>query len=454
MLIAAFHILATAKPAAVAELAGGYKADWSRAVGTHGPLKAFFGQSNLRLKSDGTFNLLGDRMRGFWRVDGDRIVLIYSGFFGMPYAKPDEILKKLWPKDLHQGMVLGRGARGSLVLREFGAVKGPIVFRKRPLRSFDELLRLSGTLESSDDFKAMDAFEELADRLHSEWPKLIALIGDSQKPIADRQWATYFFRSLPEAGIAASLQLLDHPDISSAETKEKIRLRRALISNLARTGVPGVATPFLDNEARLKISGSDLAHASAVAGHRRALPRMLDLLADKSEWVRSAAIEAIAKIGATEELPRIQAMTSDADPMVKVAAWCAILDMSSEQERRKEAVRMLGTLFDSNEFVNDTIMEAMGRSRMVTALPYLSHRLLNLENPREQAVAAEALAQIRLPGAVSALLIAKKLGSTLRGQKNPNEGEMAQAMSSYFSVADVQKAVVEALWSYSKDPLR
>ncbi|MEZ0326896.1 MAG: hypothetical protein ACAH95_13435 [Fimbriimonas sp.] len=439
---------------AQASLVAGYKADWSQASGSKDALKAFFGLSTLRLSPNGHFTLIGERMKGFWRRDGERIVLVFDGFFGHPFPIPDDLLKKATPSNSLHGLVLRIRSNNTLMLEQFGTVKGPVRFNKLPARPLHKLLELSNAVESEDDLPGMDAYQELADRLPTDWPALMDYIANRKNPLALRTWATYFFPNVPQTGLNQAVKLLDLPELRDFSSRQKSRLVRSLVGNLARSATPAVAAALLENEKTLRINASELADAIGNAGYEPGLPRLLELLVDKSEWTRSKCLDALRKLKAKPHLTTVLKSVGDSEPMVRVAAWAAVLDLSLDISQRRMAIHQLAKLFDSDTFVNDDILEALGRSHLPDGLPYLSNRLLNVNNPREQAVAARALGEIRLPAAAAALMQGKRLGEMAAPKSPVKMNEVEQAMQAHFSLEDTRKAIAEALWKYTTRRIR
>ncbi|MGV3614545.1 MAG: HEAT repeat domain-containing protein [Fimbriimonas sp.] len=431
---------------APASLIGTYQADVSHAPAQSRGTLATIYQGSLHLHPDGTFDFSTLRQSGFWRRQGNRLVLVHSGFFGTMYPVPDAVLRRRWPKGELEGIVLDVRPDGTLSLPRFGRVAGPLRFKKVPRRSTLALLRAS----FRDTPESMAAFMTLTDEIPAREGDLLRIIGDPRMAAVDRRWSTFFIEDemSPAARLKATGMLLTSG--KELAVRERKAFFHALSTNLLEVATPAMMPSMLDAYRMGRVRGKPLADAIGRLKYEPGISILRRLAVSEKEFEGSAAVRALGAFpyeGAVDALTMVE---HHPEATRRIAYYEAVLGLSREPERRRKAVEALGRLLDKAEYQNKTILEALGGSGERAALPILVARLERGDD-YDRRIAAAQIARLGFPEGVPALLAIKQGPSTEKPEK---VGGLDRAIADWTAAAPLRKAVAEALYAFDQRGVR
>lgn len=387
---------------------GSYKADLSQAPkSSRGVLQAYFGQSYLVFLSDGRFELCGIEQRGYWRREGNRFVLVYDGFFFARSHEPADALRKAWPESHAEGMILSQGSGGTLVLKDWGAAKGPIVFRPRTKLTVAELLVTSNKDEETP-AESTEAYWLLKERQEGEWPSFIRFIGDPKRPWQERSWAALVLGGLKNPkGVEAAAELIVRLTPTKEEGRERT-IARSLAGVVERHPTSKTADILIEAQRKGLIQPSVTAKVLKVLKRKSDIPLLMDWLKSELEYDKIDSLEALAVLDAREALSEARRLTMDEKEGVQVRAYGLIARLSPDRAERGEAILKLAKWLDSADFLTPfAAVEALCQTNHPDALPYLVAILGSNRRAIYRRNTAIALGDLGDPRAVQALIEAK-----------------------------------------------
>ncbi len=390
---------------------GSYKPDVSKApVKTRDLLQGYFGRALLVVRPNGEFELSGIEQEGYWRKAGDKFVFVYDGFLSIQSSEPSEVLRKAWPKNHVEGMILRKGADGTLTLSDFGPVPGPVIFRPMPRRTIAQLIVASNPPEGAVQLSAAagEAWSSLKDRIEAEWPEVLRFINDPKRSVPDRGWAAILLQGLKgPKGIEATARLIF--DLKPTNVKNRDQsLRGTLARVVAQHPTENAADLLIEAQRRGLLRPADVAPALRQLNRKTDIPVLLPWLTSKREYDKSETLEALTILEAEEALSIARTLTIDPAEGVQLAAYGLIARTTPDPIERKEAISKLAKWIKSSEFLLPfAAVDALCRSKAPEALPHLV-AILGSEMPavnrRNTAMALGKLGDIR---AVPALIEAK-----------------------------------------------
>lgn len=401
-------LTATANDRAQAPV-GTYKPDFSHAPkNSRGQLRAYFGPSYLVIRADGSFALCGMEQKGFWRREKHRFILNYDGFFHLQAPALPETIRAQTPTSHLEGMILRPGQGNSMVLRDWGSARGPVIFRPMPRRTVAELIRTS----DGDDGRAIEAYEVLATRRESDWSQFLSFVADEREPAMIRSWAALTLRGVkkPEA-IEAAARLI--PNIRPIAKGREETVRNVLAEVVAAHPTESAVSRLAESQEKGLIAASVVAKAIAKLKDPKHIPFLLQWLGSSRKWDRIESLEALTVLDAAEALPPARKATEDADEMVQIKAYGLIARLSPDSAERKAALRKIAGWIKSPEFLLPfDAVDALCASNHPDALPYLAAIMVSdlpALNRRNTATALGKLGDLR---AIPVLLEAKKMRPT------------------------------------------
>lgn len=436
------------------DVVGSYRADIASAPKkSRGVFEAIYGSTILRLEPDGTFqNYVGhESWGGFWRHEGDRVILINQGFLTIPFPIPDDVLRASTPKNHGEGLLLRVGAGGTLVLSEFGAVTGPLVFRKLPRRSTLELLRLASSDEVTGE--SSDAYETLvADA--SRVDELLGFVNDGRQTFDIRFWAAAAMDSVRDAAQMPRLMpFLRDLKQGRLTEREHTSLRRYIWNCLCRRATVPIARALRSASTGAPYERANLARAYGRARLDEGLAELTEWLGDETPSVRRESCNALRLLAARDRLPELRRVRSDPDVSVAVAAHHAVIALSPDPEERAHAVADVAKLLRADAYLERSVVEAIA-SDPVAGVPHLANLLENDPDLEVRRYAVDHLGEISSPAAVHALMMAKSwllASDTEPYEFDPDPGLPRRLWDEgHREYAELRKALVEALWSLSK----
>ncbi len=409
---------------------GSYTADVSRAPSkSRGVLQAYFGQTRLRINRTGKFVLCGIEQEGYWRQDGNRYVLMYTGFFNVQFGQPEVALRRAWPKSHLEGMILRRGPGGTLVLKDWGAVSGPVIFRPMPRRSVPELI--IATSSDTMDAKWNEAWESLHDERPTVWTDMLRFVDDPKQADRQRSWAAIMLEGLaePRAIEEAARLILNLRSTQTAKNSGLIRL--TLARAVCRHPSAAAADVLLEANRRGLLRPADVARALGNLKRPQDVPLLVSWLDSKRAYDRIYSLNALAEFGGQEGLEKARGLTLDAAENVQLAAYGLIARASADPAERKAAVvKLAGWIKSSDLLLPFAAVDALCRSQAPEALPYLVAILGSDMRAMNRRNTAMALGELGDPRAVPALIEAKT--------RTGGNGSMVEE-------SEVRRAAAEAL---------
>lgn len=438
------------------DVVGSYRADIASAPKkSRGVFEAIYGCTILRLEPDGTFqNYIGhESWGGFWRREGDRVILINQGFLNIPFPIPDDVLRVSTPKNHGEGVQLRVGAGGTLVLSEFGRAAGPLVFRKLPRRSTLELLRLASADEPTGE--GSDAYETLASDA-SRVDELLGFVNDGRQKYNIRFWAaTILGSSSDDTQLPRLLQTLLDLKQGRLDDREFRSLRHIIWFDLSTRATLPTARALRSALTGTSYERFCLARAYGWARFDEGLAELTEWLGAETPSVRRESCNALRLLAARDRLPELRRMRSDPDASVAVAAHHAVIALSPDPEERAHAVADVAKLLlATRDFLKRDVVEAIA-SDPVAGVPYLANLLENDPDLEVRRNAVVHLGEIGSPAAVHALMMARSwllASDTEPYEFDPDPGLPRRVWDegTVKEYAELRKALVEALWSLSK----
>lgn len=437
------------------DVVGSYRADIASAPKkSRGVFEAIYGSTILRIEPDGTFqNYIGhESWGGFWRREGDRVILVNQGFLNIPFAIPDDVLRASTPKNHGEGLQLRVGAGGELVLAEFGAVTGPLVFRRLPRRSTLELLRLA----SSDEFtgETSDAYETLAADA-SRVDELLGFVNDERQTHSMRFTAATILGSSPDdTQLPRLLKTLLDLKQGRLSDREFRSLRHIIWFDLSTRATLPIARTLRSASTGASFERFTLARAYGRARFDEGLAELTDWLGDETPSVRRESCNALRLLAARDRLPELRRVLSDPDASVAVAAHHAVIALSPDPDERAHAVADVAKLLlATQDFLKRDVVEAIA-SDPVAGVPHLANLLENDPDLEVRRYAVDHLGGIGSPAAIHALMMARSwllASDTESYEFDPAPGLPRRIWNEgHREYAKLSKALVEALWSLSK----
>lgn len=411
---------------------GSYRPDLSRTPkNSRDPLAAYFGRAYLVIRANGSFELCGIEQKGFWRGDKARYILNYDGFFFVrAKASPDEV-RRMMPSSNLEGMVLKPGPGNTLVLKDWGSVRGPVIFRPMPRRNVTELIRVSNT----DDHHGREAFEAVMLRREGDWDGFLRIAADAKEPWRLRSWAALLLRGVksPQA-VESTARLISN--LKSTENGREGTIRRNLAEVVAEHPTKPAVVTLLGALERGLIDASVVAKAMAELKDREYIPVLIKWLSSSREYDRLETLEALTIMDAVEALPMARDLTEDPKESVQLKAYGLIARLSPDPAERTAAIHRVAKWIKSSHFLLPfSAVDALCASNHPDALPYLVAILLSDLPAINRRNTAYALGKLGDPRAVPALLEAKN---------------RRYSMDNWAIESEAQRAAVEALIAIEK----
>jgi HEAT repeat protein len=351
------------------------------------------------MRPNGKFELCGSKQKGYWRPHANRFVLVFDGFFDAQWTEPAESLRKAWPQNHAEGLVLSKGSGGSLVLPSWGAVEGPVIFRPMPKRSVAELLVTSNAEETS--AASDEAFYALKDNLEALWPEVLHFVADPKRKVAQRSWAALMLAGLKNrAGVDSAARLILKLQEGS--------LRHALAVCAARNPTDTTGDLLLQANAKGLLQAADVAPALGRLKRRKDVPALIGWLSSKREYDRLESLNALTMLGATEALEPARKLASDPEESVQLASSGLVARLSPDPMERRAAISKLAGWLKSTAFLLPfAAVDALCMSEVPEALPHLVAILGSNMPAVNRRNTAMALGNLGDPRTVPALIEAK-----------------------------------------------
>lgn len=251
----------------------------------------------------------------------------------------------------------------------------------------DDVTRLIQAL-SGRDFEAAQAARDALQKLGADaLPGLIALIGRDDLPNLALQWEAA--TALESAGEAALPAL--YPIMTGGASGARWAAGEA-ITYIGAPSVPGLAARLRDPDVEVR---QIAVYGLIYCGDARAVPALLEAMRDGDPDVRLGAMKALRRIAdPTSELPMRAALYAGVTPRTALI-WAL------EGVMEESLLRMLDDLHDQTEAGQEA---RTGVRRIWEGEPARLLRVLKDSRYVMRARAADALAQLRDPAAVPALL--------------------------------------------------
>lgn len=357
---------------------GAYQADLSRVKSPEGKsvMPAYFNQGSLVLNPNGTFVMAGLNQEGYWRTEEQKHILVFDGFFRAQSRKPEAELRKVWPKNHLEGLILEPGPTGTLILSEWGRGWGPVIFRPKPKQTMTELLVASNT----DDLTpaAEEAMALFWPRLQDEWPEVIRFINDAGRTWEQRSWAAILLINLKNPkGLGEAARLIF--DLKPTNVKGRDgTIRRGLARAVARTPSDATGDLLIDAVKEGLLQASDVAPALGRLKRKKDVPLLIEWLDSKREYDRIHSLEALTQIAVEEALPSARRLTADPQESVQLAAHGLLARVSKDPAEKKSSIIALGKWIKSKEFLLPfAAIDALCESKAPEALPHLAAILVS-----------------------------------------------------------------------------
>ena len=389
---------------------------------------ALFGTSLLRLNANGSFEFAGVSRSGFWRQHGERVVLVFDGFFTLAEAVPDDILRKRWPTHELDGLVF-TWSQGELTLARHGVVRGPIVLKRRSRKSALELTLAS----QKDDAEGFAAFMEISDELPRRWPEFLALLKDPKLDFETKNWLAIQLK------VSNDAVFLDSVIRFYNETK-LIGKQKEIIRRQLRRGAASITDPALALKAFQAFAGSDdsynLSRLATRVKESVSVPYLRKWAQSGGSWGRSHALDAIGSLRAKELYETAVSCLNAEEAEVRGAAAACVFRLSDSPVERKDMIVRLGSLLRTGDWlIRPNVPEWLAQTGSELAVPELVFALQGDEDAFIRRRAAEALGNLGSQSAIPALIEAK---SRQDGPGSPPQE------------SGVRKAAAEALWKFDK----
>ncbi len=422
---------------------GSYRFDVSQSPAkSRGILNAFFGPMILRIKPDGYASLQGLQMDAFWRWHQGRIVVVYRSLFMRQRLIPDEVLGKSWPESHLEGLVFEIAKDGSLRLKEFGAVRGPVVLRKIKNKMTTRQLILKSDGDNYTSSEVADAWSIIHEERGIRFKEILAVILNPNEDIGLRGWAAILLSSPPSEEVA--LAMLEAVPKIKAKGERADRQAASIRNTLARGAASfyskKVSALLCDYAQRGLAPRMEAARSVQLTEYDGAKAMLLDCLSSNSEWEREAACTALAKLDEKDSIGKIRPLSEDKSERVRLAALGALAKWEPDSQERQKLLKQIFTFVGQEMLIENAAVRALSLSNCREAVPFLAATLLGKGGEYAQRDAASALGRLGYKEAVPALLEAKQA-----------------AMSNFQGLMvseNVGKAVVEALWLLQHSPKR
>lgn len=431
--------LLAASLASSAGLAGSYRVE-VRSTSSHEQLRlnARLGKGYLVLKRDGRFDICADlEQSGFWRLEGNQVVLATDGFMQIRWPVSSDTLKKRWPKNELEGFVLQMTPQGALILPSEVKGRKAAVFWPMPQRSTRELLRIS---ESDDPTpEQSEARALLLDVAQDDWQPLLDVVSSPKENLNLRIWAAVILTSVRSPlSKERAAELI--PRISVPENRKmEPNLRSALGFSITRFPTPRAVDLLLNAVADNNASSWVAARAIEALADPRHSSVILKWLENSPSDQRGPYFRALAGMAAPEGLPIARAHVSDASVDPQDEAHGYIARVSTDKAEVHKSLRFLMEVAMSpNPFRDSDAVRLIRESARSEALPYLIMILESDSQPDARAGAAEALGTLGDSRAVPALIEA--LNRRVNFEASPQESHVRQSAAESLSTLQELRA--------------
>ncbi len=388
---------------------GSYRADCSKARKHRDALEAAYGNRSLVLARGGTFEYCGSNQGGYWRKERDKLILVYSSFFGTPFNATEETLKRSTPRTPIHGLVLHIQADKTLRLDFDGIAKGPVLFKKKAEESLSSLIRKNGNLDHPD---WPETFMILKNRATIEQKAIVDIALDPKASNLDRTGAGFAIGQIETLNGETFQRLLDAlPTLRLNSGTPNQRFQQRALRN-------GIVDAFLKHPTR---QARRVLIAQVESGTVQA--SQIEPLFDRwkqpedeavlSRWLNSKdpgqiqlALKILAKQNSDFALESAHRLISNDSIRVKYYAHATIARLSPNRDERVRALAYLKGLTTGDQS-NDawSACRALGIVQTAESLPYLAATLLA---PGTDALGrssvVEALGELQDPRAVQSLL--------------------------------------------------
>jgi hypothetical protein len=393
---------------------GSYKPDIS-GVSKEGKsvMGAYFNLHYLVMSPGFKFTLAGGEQRGYWRQEGGKYILVFDGFFAVPSVEPEEVLRKKVPKNHLEGLVLEKGPKGTLILKQWGQDWGPVIYRPLPRRSISELVKLSSTYDYVFGTEKMGAGEEahnaLIDRVNSDWSDLLMFINDPNQSWDHRSWAAINLGSLKDSkGIEEAARMI--PAVKDPEGKKReASLRRILSRPAAKRPTDQTADLLIKFQSQALLQPADVAPALGRLKREKDTDLLIGWLDSAREYDKAYSLQALTQLSASKALPKARQLSNDPKVSVQLAAHALIARTTPDEIERKASVRSIAKWTKGGDFMTPSYaVDALVNSRAPEAFPYLVALLSSDASSILRSNVADELGELGDLRAVPALLEARQ----------------------------------------------
>jgi hypothetical protein len=407
VLVAAF----VAQSPTESSLVGEYVVDASHASGRDRPVIKQYFRGQLIIEPGGRFDLPTINMQGFWRLQGERLILTYTTTLnGPPVLEPDDLIRHKQPASPYDGHSMAILSDGTLSLADLGATQGPIYFFRVPQVPIQKLAE-EAQLPGPEPLATLDTEGP------RRWVETLAVVQDRRQPYAVRRVAAFSLRNgmnaTAEKDVLTCLESLNTVNLKGDEVAD---VRQLLAESVAECAGRGLTIGLLADAAKFGIDKAILARGIARAKITDEIPRLIEWAHSDTAPVAVAALKALADLHAKEGLSIIRAQATAGDPDIKLAGNAALLRMSSDPAEQAKAVETILSLkgLSGHSFINNDIIEALGGSGCALAVAPLVDFLSKSPDPFDRRHAAKALGDLGSREALPALISASQAPGELK----------------------------------------
>ncbi len=359
---------------------GSYRADFSRARKHRGVFEAYFGKRAMVLVRDGTFEICGLNQSGYWRKEGDKLILVYRGVFGLSLPDSKESLKRAIPKSSLEGMILRIQPDRTLRLDNLGVAQGPITFSRKKDEPLMTLVRKIGNFEHPDN---AESYQLMRNRATSEQKFLVRIAHEPKESYEAKVGAAISLREIQLLKPETSSFLIDAlPALQSRnQTAKELGLERIIRT----TTIAAILTRPSMRARHVLIRQVELGKVDA----RQLKPLFLkwkqpEDAALLTEWLNSEqsdrieiALQILAGANNKVALEKSYSLRENASPQVQHLAHATIARLSPEKLERIESLRFLTSKITNRESPYQiNASAALALVQTSESLPYLAASLL------------------------------------------------------------------------------
>ena len=398
----------------------------------------------LVLTSKGEFTFCDEGREGFWRCEGNQLVLINSRFFGMIFPVPDALLRKSNPgSNSLKGYRLRIQPDGSLILHNINQLRGDVVYRKKPRKSTKQLIRLASPDDGTITSNMIEAFTILAEERVTRFKDMLAIALDLQADFASRVGVVTMLGMEASSQFDADLRAAQlKVDASPWPKRDKKLALKTLNYALARSPNPEVSALLFD---RTDVASYMLERSVETSRYRPSVERVRKMFNDKSTSMQASGCRIARLSGLNEMLPDCRKLLESADVHVRIGAAAAVFALSPDAPEKAAMIKSIVNILESPgvDYSRMTALDALAETHSPLAIEPLLTCLKTDSDMTYRRIAAQKLKLLGLPQAVPGLLIALK-------QAVSKEPDIAKSFEQNLDLGPVKKAIVEAI--YALDP--